>query len=228
MLLIGLTGGIATGKSTVSKMLQDELKIPVIDADLIARQVVEPGKPAYKQIVQIFGREILLPDQTINRDALGKLIFNDADKRRQLNGAVHPAVFREMFRQILKCYIRGERIAVLDVPLLFEGGQLLRYLRRVVVVYCDEQAELQRLMARNSMSEADARSRMNAQMSIEEKRRRADIVIDNSGSLEATRNQVRAVFAELQTLWTIPSPAVLAASAVAVASGWYYFSRDAR
>ena len=119
----------------------------------------------------------------------------------------------------------GERIVVLDVPLLFEGGQLLRYLRRVVVVYCDEASELTRLMSRNNMSEADAKSRISAQMPIEDKRRRADIVVDNSGDLEATRAQVHAVFSQLRQLWTLPSPAVILAATAAMAGAVWYAVR---
>lgn len=131
--VVGLTGGIATGKSSVSNLLKAK-HIPIIDADILARQVVEPGTSALSKIVSTFGEEILLPDGTLDRKKLGEIIFNDAPKRKQLNGIVHPAVRKAMFWSIVKFWLKGERLCILDVPLLYEGG-LDRFVGRVAVVY---------------------------------------------------------------------------------------------
>jgi len=130
---VGLTGGIATGKSTVSSILRSH-NIPVIDADVVARQVVLPGTRALRNIVGAFGPEILLSDGSLDRKKLGSIIFADEHKRKQLNGIVHPAVRRAMLWEVVKCWVRGEKWCVLDVPLLIEGP-LWRVVGLVVVVY---------------------------------------------------------------------------------------------
>ena len=130
---MGLTGGIATGKSTVSALLKSS-NIPVIDADLLARQVVEPGTPGFKSIVSTFGTEVLNQDGTLDRKKLGTIIFNDEAKRKLLNRIVHPAVRKAMFWQVMAYWIRGHRYCILDVPLLIEGG-LWQWVGLVVVVY---------------------------------------------------------------------------------------------
>ncbi|PFH44633.1 hypothetical protein AMATHDRAFT_51899 [Amanita thiersii Skay4041] len=136
MLVVGLTGGIATGKSTVSRLLQGEHKVPVIDADLLARQVVQPGMPALRKIVNVFGEEVLLPDGSgqLDRKKLGAIVFGDEKKRRVLNGIVHPAVRWAMAWEIGKCWVGGDKWVVLDVPLLVESG-IWRWVGEVVVVY---------------------------------------------------------------------------------------------
>ena len=131
--VIGLTGGIATGKSTVSSLLRAH-HVPIVDADVLARKVVEPGTPALAAIVRAFGPDILLPDGTLDRPKLGRIVFADEGARRKLNGIVHPAVRREMFWSVLRHWWRGERMCVLDVPLLIEGG-LWKWVGKVVVVY---------------------------------------------------------------------------------------------
>ena len=131
--MIGLTGGIATGKSTVSALLRAH-NVPVVDADVLARKVVEPGTPALTAIVRAFGPEVLIPDGTLDRPKLGRIVFADEAKRKQLNAIVHPAVRRAMFWSILRCWWRGERVCILDVPLLIEGG-LWKWVGKVVVVY---------------------------------------------------------------------------------------------
>jgi dephospho-CoA kinase len=132
--VVGLTGGIATGKSTVSKLLSSRHGIPIIDADVIARQVVEAGTPALSQIVSAFGVDILTEVGTLNRQKLGQIIFNDPDKRKILNKIVHPAVQRAMMWETFKLWIAGHKWCVLDVPLLIEGG-LWKWVAKVVVVY---------------------------------------------------------------------------------------------
>ncbi|KAI0807806.1 CoaE-domain-containing protein [Fomes fomentarius] len=188
MLVIGLTGGIATGKSTVSSLLRAH-HLPIVDADVLARKVVEPGTPALAQIVRAFGPDVLLPDGRLDRAKLGRVVFADEDKRRTLNAIVHPAVRREMFWSILRCWWRGERVCVLDVPLLIEGG-LWKWVGKVVVVYCSAEIQLQRLMKRDNSSREDASARLNAQLPITEKVQYADIVIDNSGTPQELERQV--------------------------------------
>ncbi|KAI0373049.1 CoaE-domain-containing protein [Pilatotrama ljubarskyi] len=188
MLVIGLTGGIATGKSTVSSLLRAH-GLPIVDADVLARKVVEPGTPALAQIAHVFGSDVLRADGTLDRARLGAIVFVDEEKRRKLNAIVHPAVRREMFWSVLRCWWQGERVCILDVPLLIEGG-LWKWVAKVVVVYCSAEIQLQRLMKRDNSSRADASSRLNAQLPITEKVQYADIVIDNSGSLQDLERQV--------------------------------------
>ena len=191
MKIIGLTGGIASGKSTVAAMIRSE-GIPVLCADELARHVVDPGKPAYKKIVKAFGRIILNKDKTINRARLGAVVFVSETKREKLNTIVHPEVIRELKKLIGNLKRRGKKAVVLDIPLLFEG-KLDRLCDKVIVVYAPETKMKKRLKERNSLSADEIKNRIASQMPIEEKRKRADIVIDNSGPLSKTRLQVRAV-----------------------------------
>lgn len=128
-----MTGGIATGKSTVSSLLASH-GIPIIDADVLAREVVAPGTRGLRRIVSVFGREVLRPDGTLDRPKLGEVIFNDEAKRKRLNAIIHPAVRRAMIWRVVKCWLRGERMCVLDVPLLIEVG-LWKWMAWVVIVY---------------------------------------------------------------------------------------------
>ncbi len=189
MKVIGLTGGIATGKSTVSRMLA-EAGAHIIDADQLAREVVEPGLPAWEAIVEHFGRAILLADGRIDRQRLGDIIFHDPGQKAVLDNIVHPAVFEAMARR-LACLEKTDPggVAILDIPLLFETG-MDRGLDEVILVYAPEAAQRERLMRRNELSAEAAGARIKAQMPIVEKRCRASIVIDNSGDLEGTRVQV--------------------------------------
>jgi dephospho-CoA kinase len=188
-LIIGLTGNIATGKSTISNMIQEKYQIPVIDADIVSREVVEPGEQALKKIAATFGEEILLEDGTLNRKLLGSIIFQDQSKREQLNAIVHPAVRKRMIAKKEKLLQQGYRSIVMDIPLLFENN--LTYLvEKTIVVYTTEDVQLQRLIERNDLTEKEARDRMNSQMNIEEKRELADAVIDNSGSIEESEIQL--------------------------------------
>jgi dephospho-CoA kinase len=132
--VVGLTGGIATGKSTVSKLLSGVHHIPVVDADILAREAVAPGTSGLSRIVSLFGPSILLPDGTLDRKKLGSIIFNDEARRKQLNAIVHPAVRWRMLIAVLKYWLKGEKACVLDVPLLVEGG-LWKWVGIVVVVY---------------------------------------------------------------------------------------------
>lgn len=195
-MIIGLTGGIATGKSTVSRMLK-ETGIPVIDADAIAKEVVKPGETAYKKIMKHFGAGILHEDQTINRDKLGSIIFNDPGEREILNGIVHPEVRKEMSSQAEQLIKEQFPIVVMDIPLLIESN-LFHLVDKVVLVYAPEHVQLARLMERNSYSEEEALSRISAQTSIEKKKNYSDYVIDNSGSLAETEHQLEVLLQALR------------------------------
>lgn len=187
-LVIGLTGGIASGKSTVAKMFT-ALGIPVIDADVIAREVVEPGEASYKQVIEVFGKDILSPDGSIDRPKLGSIIFSDKEKRQQLNHIVHPAV-RERMLTKKEAYIeQGEKCIVLDIPLLFEG-KLSSLADKTLVVFVNESTQLKRLMERNQLHEQEAMNRIKSQMPLAEKAKLADEVIDNNHSVEESKRQL--------------------------------------
>lgn len=190
-LIIGLTGSIATGKSTVSEMFT-HFHIPVIDADQIARLVVEPGQEAYRQIIDYFGNEIAYEDGTINRPELGKIIFADSAKREQLNSIVHPAVRKEMLRQKTELVTKGESVVVLDIPLLFES-KLTHYVDKIIVVYAKKEIQLSRLMKRNNYSKKEASQRIQSQMSVDEKTTLADATINNSGSKMESLKQLETI-----------------------------------
>jgi len=237
MLVVGLTGGIATGKSTAAALLASH-DIPIIDADLIARQVVEPGTSAHKQIVEAFGKGVLLPSsltstpsgsgtdpnerdwctRPIDRKKLGGIIFNDERQRKILNAIVHPAVTRAILWGVFKAWIRGEKIVVVDVPLLIEGG-LWKWMGTVVVVYCSPELQLQRLMNRDKSTRADASSRLNSQFPITSKVAYADFVIDNSGSLTDLDGEVMSCIGRLERAvgwswimsWLLPPVGLLSA-----------------
>ena len=193
-LIIGLTGSIGTGKSTIANKFSD-LDIPVVDADLIAREVVEPGKEVYKDIVATFGEEILQNNKTLDRKALGKIVFNDESKRKQLNAIIHPAIRKEMLRQRDEWVQRGKECVVLDIPLLYESG-LTHYVDKVIVVYVDPDVQLHRIIARDESTEEEAKSRINSQMPIKEKAEKADAVINNNGSKEESYKQLIAILEE--------------------------------
>ena len=199
MIVVGLTGGIATGKSTVAAILTDAGLI-VIDADTVSHDVIKKGLPAWREIVKHFGDEVLFPDGEINRTYLGNIIFNDADKKHALNRIVHPVVSQEMSRRLDQIKRdTPDAIVVLDVPLLLESG-MRKGMSEVIVVYIPEHLQIKRLMARDNLSEADALSRIRSQMPIEEKKKLAGIVIDNSFSLEKTKKRTLEVYRYLLTL----------------------------
>ncbi|KAF7331546.1 CoaE-domain-containing protein [Mycena kentingensis (nom. inval.)] len=196
MLVVGLTGGIATGKSSVSNILRAK-HVPIIDADVLARQVVEPGTPALAKIVAYFGPEILLPDGSLDRQKLGSIIFADETKRKKLNSIVHPAVRRTMLWGIFKNWLSGSKYCVLDVPLLIEGG-LWKLCGKVVVVFCSPEVQLERLMKRDNSSREDASARLNSQFSITDKVLYADHVVDNSGPQEELERRVDELLSVLE------------------------------
>jgi dephospho-CoA kinase len=186
---IGLTGGIATGKSTVSALLAERGSL-LVDADRIAREIVLPGSPVLQQIAEQFGQAVLLQDGSLNRKALGQIVFQDPVKRKQLESITHPAI-RAIMLERMRRYERDnpDKLVVVDVPLLFESG-LQSLFDEVAVVYAPRDIQRQRLMARDGLTEEEAEQRLAAQMDIERKRELADVVFDNSGSLALTVRQV--------------------------------------
>lgn len=199
MLKIGLTGSIASGKSTVSAMFAD-LGLYVIDTDSIARQVVETGSPGLAKLVAEFGRDVLHDDGSLNRQRLGELIFADRRKRKRLNTLLHPLIMATVGEKIQK-YARQHQdgLVMVDVPLLIEEN-LLSWFDKVVLVHVPVSVQLERLKARDHLDEETARLKMSSQLSPEEKRKYADFVIDNSGSLASTREQVEKLFHSLKAL----------------------------
>ncbi|KOR86349.1 dephospho-CoA kinase [Bacillus sp. FJAT-22058] len=192
--IIGITGGIASGKSTVSLYLQ-ELGFTIVDADLASRAVVEPGEEAYHQVVKAFGEDILLADGNIDRVKLGSIIFNDQEKRLLLNGIVHPAVRNWMRVKTEAALSSGEETVFMDIPLLFES-KLTFMVDKTLLIYVDEQVQLERLMNRNGLSETEALARINSQMPLADKKALADAVIDNNGDINETKRQVKAILSE--------------------------------
>ncbi len=194
MKLIGLTGGAGSGKSTVAAMLR-EMGAAVIDADEAAHAVYEPGQPGFDAVVAAFGTGYVR-DGRIDRERLGRLVFSDEDARRRLNGIVHPLVRLWMTARTVEAQQSGAQVVIHDIPLLFENG-LDELYSDVILVYVPRELQVTRLVEGRGLDEARARAMVAAQMPIEEKRDRAAYVIDNSGSLERTREQVRALWAEL-------------------------------
>jgi len=190
MRVLGLTGGIGSGKSTVARMFI-ELGAEVIDADQLAREVVEPGKPALDEIRQAFGSDVLMPDGRLDRRKLAAIVFADPAARARLNDITHPLIRRRM-RQEVEARRHQSGTLILDIPLLLETPRP-SFLKRVIVVWVDARTQLRRLTERDGLSETEARRRIAAQMPLDAKRSIADDVIDNSGTLEQTRRQVEAL-----------------------------------
>lgn len=186
--IVGLTGGIASGKSTVSNMFKKR-GFAIVDADIAAREVVEPGEKAYQGIVEAFGKDVLLTDGTLDRKKLGSIVFNDEEKRKKLNSIVHPAVRKRMKEWQEEAVSDGKQTVILDIPLLYES-QLTHFVEKVIVVYVNEQVQLKRLMERNNFSEQEAKARMSSQLPLRKKATLADAVIDNNGSVEETEQQL--------------------------------------
>ena len=195
-LLVGLTGGIATGKSTVSTMF-GHLSAKVVDADLLAREVVMPGQPALAEIVSEFGAGVLQPDGHLDRRKLGAIVFSDPERRKRLEQITHPAIYTRQQR-VLSVYEEEafEGVVLWDAAVLIESGGHKR-MDKLVVVLTDPETELARLKARDGMDEEEARGRIAAQMPVADKAKLADYVIDNSGTRAETERQVREVYGKL-------------------------------
>ncbi|HEX8951027.1 MAG TPA: dephospho-CoA kinase [Polyangia bacterium] len=195
MRVIGLTGGIASGKSTAARALA-ELGARVVDADEIARQIVAPGQPALAEIVRTFGRDMLLSDGTLDRKRLGAIVFTDADKRRALNAITHPRIAMETQARLGRLREEGAPVAIYEAALLVEN-RVHEALDGLIVVVCDEATQLERLMARDGYSEADARARILAQAPIADKIKAATWVVDTGGPLAETKKQLARIWEEI-------------------------------
>jgi dephospho-CoA kinase len=199
VLRVALTGGIATGKSTCLRRFA-ELGARTIDADVIAREVVLPGRPALAAIVSRFGTGILGPDGTVDRSALGRVVFHDAEARADLERIIHPEVFAAIERWFEELVAHTPEstpiVAIADIPLLYETDQAHRF-DWVIVSACDRPQQLERLMARNGLSREEAQTRIDAQLSIDEKRARADLVVDTSGTMAETIESIDMAWSRL-------------------------------
>ncbi|HEX9105388.1 MAG TPA: dephospho-CoA kinase [Polyangia bacterium] len=195
MRVIGLTGGIASGKSTAARALA-ELGARVVDADEIARQIVAPGQPALAEIVRTFGRDMLLSDGTLDRKRLGAIVFTDADKRRALNAITHPRIAMETQARLARLRQEDAPVAIYEAALLVEN-RVHEALDGLIVVVCDEATQLERLMARDGYSEADARARILAQAPIADKIKAATWVVDTGGPLAETKKQLARIWEEI-------------------------------
>jgi len=193
--IIGLTGGIGTGKSTVAKLIRDR-GFPVIDADLIARKVVNVGESAYIKIVETFGADILNEDKSINRKKLGGIVFSNSELLYTLNKIVHPEIYKRIKEEILK-YSKEHNVIFLDVPLLIEEIENIRksgiILDQIWLVYADYKSQLERVMKRDNIDCENAKRRIKAQLPIEEKIKYADVIIDNTGTMEKLIKDVNKV-----------------------------------
>jgi dephospho-CoA kinase len=199
MLKVGLTGSIAVGKSYVCEVLR-ELGAFVLDADQTAREVVAAGSRGIALIEEKFGREVLLETGELDRAKMGALVFADEAKRQLLNSIVHPLVFEAQNEWLAEKEKEDPRgIAVIDAALMIESGGYKRF-TKLIVVWCEPEIQLQRLMLRNNLSEAEALKRINSQMAQEEKKRYADFLIDTSGGFESARRQTIEVFERLKLL----------------------------
>lgn len=197
MKVIGLTGGIATGKSTVSAYLKKK-GFPIVDADIAARKAVEKGSDGLKQIVATFGEAILTVDQSLDRAKLGAIIFSDSEKREQLNQIVHPIV-RDIMEKEKNEALETHQYVIMDIPLLFEN-QLQQTVDEVWLVYTNKNIQLERLMHRNQLTQSEALKRIESQMPIDEKRNLADVVIENNLDLEHLYDQIDRVTQERTSL----------------------------
>ena len=196
--IIGLTGGIASGKSTVSSILNQK-GFKVIDADILSREVVESGKPAYKDIVRYFGEKVLNDDKSLNRKALGDLVFSDKQLLQVLNNIIHPYIFKELNYQI-NAECSNNNIIFLDIPLLIERyNEFIRQgiiFDEVWLVYVDEDTQLKRLMLRNNLNKKLAIDRIKAQIPLSEKKEKATRIIDNNGDLTQLNKSVEELLNE--------------------------------
>lgn len=199
MILVGLTGGVATGKSTVAKMFK-QCGAVVIDADELAREAVKPGKPAWREIVALFGKAVLNQDRSLNRQTLGNIVFRNPEKRRQLEQIIHPRVAREQARLTRQAARTDPNVVVLyDVPLLFEAG-IDKRVDRTIVVTADRKTQIARLKKRNGLSQAEAMRRINSQMPLAKKIQRADHVLDGTFSHSSLRRQIGDLLKGLRPL----------------------------
>ncbi len=199
MLIVGLTGGIASGKTTVAQVMKEE-GATLIDADQIARELVQPHRPAWDELVRSFGREILLEDGSIDRKKLAERVFADPDQRKRLNQILHPMITEEIERRIREIGQKDpEAIAVIDAPLLIEVGYH-RKVDKLIVVISTQTEQIERLKVRDGINSEEALKILHSQMPIEEKAKLADFVIRNEGSVAEIRKTTKEVFQEIKKI----------------------------
>lgn len=198
MLVVGLTGGIASGKSTVSRIFQEN-GVPVVCADELARRAVEPGSSGLEEIRRAFGNGVFDAQGELDRAAMARIVFQDTEARKKLESIIHPAVSREKDRLLTELENQGHEIVIVDVPLLYESSWQGNF-DLVIVAYAPRDVQEQRLIQRDHLSLEEAQARLHAQMDIDEKKRLADRVIDNTGDLEHTRRQVQDMLRDLKAL----------------------------
>ena len=196
MKLVGLTGGIASGKSAVAAILR-RLGAAIINADELSREVVQPEQGAWEEIIKTFGPDILQEDKTLDRRKLRKIVFDNPEARKKLEAIIHPRVRALAERRISELAAAGSSVIVYEVPLLFEA-QIHLWLRPVILVACDLETQKKRLLERDHLTELEAQQHLDAQMSLEEKRKLADYLIENDGTLEKLEQDVRAVLEKIQ------------------------------
>ena len=201
VLIVGLTGGIVSGKSTVARMFR-QLGADIIDADNIARAIVQPGEKAWKNIVHYFGKEILKDNQEINRKELARIVFADKEKLEKLNKITHPeivAIIKNKIEEMRSKDSSDGTICIIEVPLLFEAN-LEGMMDKIIVVYLNREEQIKRLLIRNSLTQEEAINRIDSQIPMEKKLKKADYVIDNGASLGHTRIQEKQIWQELRQL----------------------------
>ena len=197
-LIIGLTGGIVGGKSTVASMFRD-LGAKIIDADKLGHSVILPNKPAWKKIVKIFGKDILQNDLTIDREKLGKIVFANQALLKKINEVTHPEITKIIKKEInlaRNATSNQEKVLIVDAALIYEA-KIDRFMDKIIVVYIDKDKQTKRLIKRNNLSKEEALQRVRSQIPMEEKAKMADYVIDNSNSLDKTREQVEKIWQNL-------------------------------
>ena len=200
--IVGLTGGIATGKSLVASLLRD-LGATIIDADELAREAVQPGSDAWRRILAAFGPGILLTNQSIDRKKLRQIIFKNDEARKKLESITHPEIRKLAQERMAQCVARGDPLVVYVAPLLFENGIHL-WLRPVIVVICDPTVQQQRLRERDKLAEDEIRRHLAAQMPLANKKQLADFVVENNGDMASLKGKVKELWQELESISPVP------------------------
>ena len=198
MKVIGLTGNIGSGKSTVAEMFR-QLGAKKIDADSIARKIVEPGERAWKEIKDVFGDEVISSDQSIDRQKLGDIVFNDVSKRALLDNITHPKIFDEINNLVNEYEKDHSKVVIIEAALIIEKGGLLDLIDKLILVVVDEDTQTKRIKLRDDIPSDQIQSRIKSQMQISEKKKYADYIIDNNGSVLKTRTQANKIWKEINT-----------------------------